>query len=374
MSFEHANAENTEHQYATSAVSKREWELTPRGRMVAILAALAVCGAWVTGDPHAALAASLLLSPILVDRIWRGWGLPNLRIQVRERRTCSGALFMEEIRLANPSRRWARDLRVCEQKLSAGHDGVFVEALPPGHALTLRLPSRVRRRCVLRKRVFNCESSYPLGMLAHRIEIYCATYLVSEPSRTELPAHALQSLDSGDVEAAIANRGVGEFWALREYRAGEDYRRVHALRSATAGTPVSVITRGTEPQEPCVVLDLRRPRGHPANRTDPRFEWSLSTAATITDELLQTARGFTLFLLSTSPKTFDVANADEAEALLAELAEARPCPHRSIDPAMLESIASHGHSIWIPAGGYGSTGEKSVLPSFTELRPDSEAE
>lgn len=358
-----------------SVVSSSSWELTPRGRMLAGLSALAVCGAWVTGDRHATLAASLLLAPILVDRLWKGWGLPHLQVLVGERRTWAGSPFLETIRLINPSRRrTVRDVYLVEDRIGTRGQGAYVEALTPGATARVQLPSRCRRRGLYTKRTFRCETSFPLGILTQRIDILCVVPLVAEPSRARLPAHVLHSIEAGTEDSAVEDRGGGEFWSLRDYRYGDDFRGVHALRSAATGTLVSVVSRGRDEDLPCVVLDLRRPPARPAHNSDTQFEWSLSAAATLTDHFGGAGRAFTCMVLAAQHQTFEVAAPADAEDLLDFLTQARPSRHTLVDPATLEKLASFDRCIWIPAGGHPARDERAALRAVDLLSPDQEAE
>lgn len=347
----------------TQAEKLPRWEFTLRGRMLTTLASLALCGAWITGDAHACLAAALLISPIVVDRLWKGRGLPPLQATLSARRTEVGSLFLETFRLRNAGpTRAIQELRVYEPKIGTRAGGAYIDALGPGRSVQLRLPCRCLRRGRLTERTLRCETSYPLGILRNHAEITCQVELIAEPARIALPPHLQQSEeDSFSDPSARSLQGSQEFYALREYRLGEDARGVHALRSASAGTLICRVTRGQQEQRPCLVLDLRRPPGYSTRRTGPRFEWSLSAAATLIDQLSRSGSQLTFFVLGAPAQLFEVSTLTEAEDLLAFLAEARPRPHNTIDAELMERIASHQSCYWIPAGGFAARRERADM-------------
>ncbi len=344
----------------------RSWELTLQGRMVATLAALALCGAWMTGDSHACLAAALLTAPLLVDLLWRGGGLPPLQVAVAERRTQAGSVFLETIHVRNAgSRRAVRDLRIAEPRTSTRAGSGYLENLPPGSSATIRLPARCLRRGRHELRLFRCETSYPLGLLRNRTEIHYATDLTVEPARTSLNTSLLRSTEERTESAQQSPRGNEEFFALREYRYGEDARQVHALRSASASVLVRKVMRGLQPRHPCLVLDLRRPPGRGAAQTGRLFEWSLSAAATLLDHLQRDGSDLVCFVLGKQCQTFRISSHEDAETLLGFLADARPSLHITLQQDVLEEIREHDSCLWIPAGGFEATQERGSLSAVT---------
>ncbi len=61
-------------------------EFTPRGRVVAWLAALATGAAWLGNDPNARLAAALLAAPLLLDLLLRQRRLQDTELRLGPRR------------------------------------------------------------------------------------------------------------------------------------------------------------------------------------------------------------------------------------------------------------------------------------------------
>ncbi|MEM7199551.1 MAG: DUF58 domain-containing protein [Planctomycetota bacterium] len=341
---------------------KATWELTARGRTLAMLACLATCGAVAAGGPDAALAAALLLAPLLVDVLWRQGRLP-LAIELHDRRTVAGSPFVERLYLHNESRhRTLRDLRIAEPRTAGRSRAVFVERLAPGQRAIVPLPARMRRRGRLLQRVIFVETCYPLGLVRNRAAVPCRAELIVEPARAAVPLTALPA--AAEMAAATAftrSRGDGEFYALREYRVGDDAREVHALRSATQATLVRQVRRGADERDFCIVLDLRRPPG-PVDATGGRyFEWALGVAARLIDTLPNGDAAVSFLLLEQPPRLCAPLTAAGATELLLHLATARPAPPLPLPDTVLDRLRQHASCLWIAAGGHPAHDERAAL-------------
>ena len=199
-----------------------------------------------------------------------------------------------------------------------------------------------------------------------------ATALVVEPARIDLPNHLREALESHLVhDNAIERSGDAEFWMLREYSYGEDLRAVHALRSAASGTLVRRLERGEESQHVWVVLDLRRAQGRPQHGIR-RFEWSLSAAAQLADDLEARKTRFTCLVLGKSPRLIDVTSDGERREMLAMLAGAAPEEHCPIELAAWPDLGEAELCLWIPAGGARASAERALLPDAVLVTQDGE--
>lgn len=333
-------------------------ELTARGRMVVVLAALSLCGAWITRDENACLAAALLLAPLLVDRLWRARPFPKLSVEAGARRTQVGIAFVETLRVRNPGRRALHDLRITEPRVAASGSAGWIDTLPPGGSAELALPSRCSERGWFRRRVFVAETSYPLGLVVDRVQIACDVDLIAEPARIDLPAALPRSLTDPESAAETGTRGSGAFWALREYRWGEDARRVHALRSAASGSLVASVTRGEQPRDLCLVLDLRVPPQRSVLRPGPRFEWALSAAASVVDAAQRSGTPLLCIAIGRTPEVFSIHDLASAAAFLAFLAAAEPSRHVAIDPELRALLEQQRRGFWLAAGGHAAPLER----------------
>ncbi|XTZ19073.1 DUF58 domain-containing protein [Micromonospora echinospora] len=142
------------------------------------------------------------------------------------------------------------------------------------------------------------------------------------PQVTPLPSIRLpgEYAGSGDSRArSVAVHGEDDA-ATREYRMGDDLRRVHW--KSTARTGELMVRREEQPWESraTVVLDTRA-YGHRGDGPTASFEWAVSAAASIAVHLRQV--GYKLRLVTGSGADVDAAEATGDGVLLDHLAEVR---------------------------------------------------
>ncbi|MEU4567233.1 DUF58 domain-containing protein [Micromonospora sp. NPDC023956] len=142
------------------------------------------------------------------------------------------------------------------------------------------------------------------------------------PQVTPLPSIRLpgEYAGSGDSRArSVAVHGEDDA-ATREYRVGDDLRRVHW--KSTARTGELMVRREEQPWESraTVVLDTRA-YGHRGDGPTASFEWAVSAAASIAVHLRQA--GYKLRLVTGSGADVDAAEATGDGVLLDHLAEVR---------------------------------------------------
>ncbi|SCL18341.1 Uncharacterized conserved protein, DUF58 family, contains vWF domain [Micromonospora pallida] len=142
------------------------------------------------------------------------------------------------------------------------------------------------------------------------------------PQVTPLPSIRLpgEYAGSGDSRArSVAVHGEDDA-ATREYRRGDDLRRVHW--KSTARTGELMVRREEQPWESraTVVLDTRA-YGHRGEGPTASFEWAVSAAASITVHLRQA--GYKLRMVTGSGADVDAAEATGDGVLLDHLAEVR---------------------------------------------------
>ncbi|MEV4755492.1 DUF58 domain-containing protein [Micromonospora sp. NPDC049559] len=145
------------------------------------------------------------------------------------------------------------------------------------------------------------------------------------PQVTPLPTVRLpgEYAGAGDSRArSVAVHGEDDA-ATREYRRGDDLRRVHW--KSTARTGELMVRREEQPWESraTVVLDTRA-AGHRGEGPTASFEWAVSAAASIAVHLRQS--GFKLRLVTGSGGDTDATEAAGDGLLLDHLAEVRLNP------------------------------------------------
>jgi uncharacterized protein (DUF58 family) len=350
-------------------------EVTYRGKVLLLLGILAAIAAWINpGGSSVRLAAAVLLAPLLIDLIWGGVRLPELRLIMRRRRTESGAPFTESFTLHNLSRRRAvMDLHLREPRTDTYAGGLFVHHIEPEDKETLRIPARTRTRGLAGQRAVVVLSSYPLGLIRRSALLRSHTELISEPTRMPLPHHVANAFERDEPEyESRQTPGDDEFHSLRQYVSGEEARMVHAMRSAAMGTLVRRVMRSQQQREACLILDLRRPPGRSATLGSRRLEWSLGAAATIVDAMLERNAVLTCLVIGETDRRWTLSSPDEYEEFLAFLAQARPVLHRRVSREFLEEVKGFDTTLWVPAGGFKATDDRNFVEQpvlVTEWEP-----
>ena len=346
----------------TSANGKTQ--LTIRGRIVLVLASLALGGAWMTDDEHARLAAALLLAPLIVDGIWKSVRMPPVAVTATTRRCVAGATFVERLVVESLSTR--RTLHACEvrePRTAIRGAPATIELLPPRGRVTVEFPCRARGRGRWRQRLFVLDRTYPLGLVRQRTIVTVDSDFIVEPARVTLGADVLHSVAERPTPTQRSRRpGDDEFHALREYMAGEDARRVHALRSVAVGTLVRRVDFADEGGRVHVVLDLRRPYGMPAMRGNRHLEWGVSATATLLDEFAANARRCILWIVAEPTNALVLDVDSDKEAAIDRLAEVRESAHAPFPHAWLRTLDLDAEVYWVPAGGHRSNAEFEALP------------
>lgn len=142
------------------------------------------------------------------------------------------------------------------------------------------------------------------------------------PQVTPLPSVRLAGEYAGSGESkarSVAVHGEDDA-ATREYRHGDDLRRVHWRSTARVGS--LMVRREEQPWESraTVVLDTRA-AAHRGEGPASSFEWAVSAAASISVHLRQS--GYKLRLVSGADADFETSEHDADGMLLDHLAEVR---------------------------------------------------
>ncbi len=183
----------------------------------------------------------------------------------------------------------------------------------------------------------------PFGLVELARSFRATDTLVVTPQVTPLPAVHLSGEWSGTGESrsrAVAMAGEEDV-TIREYRDGDDLRRVHWRATAHRGD--LMVRREEQPwQSRCTVLLDTRQVGHGGSGPASSFEWAVAAAASVGLHLLR--RGYSVRLVvdeglpvvSSSPEA-GAESADAEAVLLDGLAVAQPATRASVDrlPALL---------------------------------------
>jgi len=218
-----------------------------------------------------------------------GWrGLRAVRVErAAPQSLMAGQPFEIRYTLVNRSR-WAvaRNLHIRDQFVDDGPLSpieTFVPTLRPGQKLTLSVPGMARRRGRVGLKTIVVRSGYPFGIFNKIARFASDEEVVVFPavgrllSDVQTVARALDATTGG----ATGSNAIGdeEYYGVREYRLGDNPRRIHWRRSARTGQlMIREMTRSADRQMWCVVNTLVDTSD---GESRERLELAISAAATV---------------------------------------------------------------------------------------------
>lgn len=181
--------------------------------------------------------------------------------------------------------------------------------------------------------------SDPFGFIGLTRSFRTTSRLVVTPRVTRLPATSIGGAiaESGERRMRASSAGSAEDVTVREYRRGDDLRRVHWRSTARAGE--LMVRREEEPWQnrATVLLDTRRV-AHTVG-PDGSMEWAVEAAASICVHLGRS--GYSLRLVTERSITQD-AVAESTALVLDELAAVRPSDHRDVADLGSAMVSTRG--------------------------------
>ncbi len=260
-------------------------ELTPLGRFVFPATWALVLGAiFVESAPFRWLATLLLAGAAAT---WPAARANLSRIQVArtlERRARAGAPTSLEVRFHNPTPRPAsaiatRDALGVYARPSSLE--VAVDGVAGSSEVAARTTVTFERRGLRRLRALRVASRYPLGLVQATFDTVAEAETLVRPREGRATPRLARRL-GGDVSEAARSRrpaaGGDEPFGLRDWREGDDPRRIHWRTTARRGTRTFVERRDPTCRRIAVVLG----RGHDKTpEGDRSFERAVSVAATV---------------------------------------------------------------------------------------------
>jgi uncharacterized protein (DUF58 family) len=301
--------------------------LTARGRSFLAAAAAAGISSAVLGEKDLLRVAVLLAALPLLAVVYVG--------RTRYRMACTRSLEPHRIpvgtnarvvlRLQNLSRLPTGTL-LLEDRLPyalGNRPRVVLERLGPGQASSVAYTVRAELRGRYEIGPLTLRLTDPFGLCELTRSFPGVDRLTVIPEVTPLPPVRLAGERSGSGESrarSVAVHGEDDA-ATREYRRGDDLRRVHWKSTARTGT--LMVRREEQPWESraTVVLDTRV-CAHRGEGPTASFEWAVSAAASIVVHLRQA--GYRLRLVTGAGVDLDAQEAGGEGLLLDHLAEARP--------------------------------------------------
>ncbi|HEX9776209.1 MAG TPA: DUF58 domain-containing protein [Actinomycetota bacterium] len=316
---------------------------TVRGRILAAASlVLYVVARALSVDELFALSAAALVFPALaMGAIRLRSAVPSIERSIGPRRLFAGRVARVTYTVRNEARRSTTPILI-EDPAPAIMGGAIVLAMPglrrgAGGTVSIdrRLTGRGRHPVgPLRVRIVD-----PLGLAERTVEAAAAQTVTVYPKVELLRERSPGALGTGEAPARahrIANTG-DEFYAIREWRDGDDLRKVHWRSTARSGG--LMVRQEEQLPHPRATLfyDNRLPS---LPRAESGFEWGITLIASIAWEL---SRQGTVVRAATLDIPPGVARwgREAAEPILSMLAVTAPSPS-SLLPAARALTAARG--------------------------------
>lgn len=314
--------------------------LTTRGRSFLAAGAAAAVSAVLLGEKDLLRVAALLAVLPLLAALYVARSRYKLACtrSLEPHRVPVGAISRVVLRLQNLSRLPTGTL-LLEDRLPyalGSRPRVVLERLGAQQASSVAYTVRadVRGRYELGPLVVRLTD--PFGLCELTRAFPSIDRLTVLPQITTLPMIRLVGEYSGSGESrarSVAVHGEDDA-ATREYRRGDDLRRVHW--KSTARTGELMVRREEQPWESraTIVLDTRA-QAHRGEGPAASFEWAVSAVASIGVHLRRA--NFKLRLVTDSGVDVDATEAGDDGLLLDHLADVRPNPRGDV-AALVEQI------------------------------------
>jgi uncharacterized protein (DUF58 family) len=304
--------------------------LTTRGRsFLSAGVAMAVCAVIVGEDPLLRIGILLVALPLVTTLIaTRTRYLLSCYREVSPARVATDAPATVKIRLENPGR-VPTGLVLLEDQVPyvlGSRPRFVIDQLRPRWNRTITYQVRASVRGRYRVGPLSVRISDPFGFIELSRSFVGRSTLTVTPRGHELADARLSGDWSGSGEQrprAFAAAGTEDV-TVREYRQGDDRRRIHWPSTAKSGE--LMVRREEQPHHSraTILLD-NRASAHRGKGPSSSFEWAVSAVASVGAHL--NARGFTLRLVTAERATTQaswhdrgISRVTELEFLLDELA------------------------------------------------------
>ena len=328
--------------------------LTTRGRcLLAAGTAAALCGVVLGERDLLRIACFLLALPLVAAAVVA---------RTQYRLACTRALAPARVPVGQPAEVILRlenvsllptGLLLLEDAAPyalGGRPRFTIDRIGPTQHRTVRYPVRSDARGCYRIGPLQLRLADPFGLVELTRSFTAVDRLTVVPTVYPLPSLRLGGAwDSGGEGAsrAVAIRGEDDA-AIREYRNGDDLRKVHWRSTARVGK--LMVRREERPWQSRVTLLLdTRADAHRGDGPGSSFEWSVSAVASVG---VQVARlGFAVHLVTDTGRVADGANIAEEGVLLDHLAEVTASPSAGLDAAVAALRAAEGAGTLVAALG-----------------------
>jgi uncharacterized protein (DUF58 family) len=255
-------------------------KLSREGKRFLLAALLTGIAAFNTGNNLIYLVFSMMLAIISISLIILGINTHGLELKVsRNQPVFANAPTNLEICVSNKkSRIPSYSIRVVMPENIGGE--VYFPKIPPDSHSTDTLSVVFDRRGVYGYGEFLFESSFPFIFFSKRILCSISGEVVVYPEIKETEKIMQEVVKEGRSPALLWAGKGDEFSVIREFRYGDDRRRIHWKSSAKAATLMVTEYSAEEAKKLTVIFDNLMPRDSLS------FEKSISFAASVSNRFL----------------------------------------------------------------------------------------
>jgi uncharacterized protein (DUF58 family) len=267
-----------------SQQSGTAYVMTARAVTTAGLALLMLTLLWLTGNAWFLLLAGAIAGALVVALASRA-RLDGLAVEVvHPPRVAVGDMLNTVLTVTNAGSRTSSECSLCVHTAGMADLVAAVGSLRPGDRVTLQLPRLGTSRTVADGTLVHLVARPGLGTLSGTRPVQLPDRVTVHPRLHDLPDQLVAWTAGDGTDDWVATGQGSEVLGVRQWRAGDDLRRIHWRSTARTGRP-TLVERG-EPRTTHLQVML-------VGSTDyPGFEDAVNAAASACDLALR--RGTTV--------------------------------------------------------------------------------
>ena len=254
--------------------------LTREGKRFLIATILIAFAAFNTANNLIYLVFSMMLSILVLSIVILKWNLKGITLTVSHEQPLYAKMISHlQISLANDKKKipsYSINILIPDNV----NGKVYFSEVPVLSETNQDVPVLYKRRGKYQYGDFLIESGFPFIFFRKTIHCQCRGEVIVYPEIKELDA-GIPDMVTNWYDSSHTKIGKGdEFSTIREFRYGDDWRRIHWKASAKSAQVMVKEYAAYEPKNLTIVLDNLKPLD------EESFEKAVSLAASMTDRFL----------------------------------------------------------------------------------------
>jgi uncharacterized protein (DUF58 family) len=267
-------------------------KLTGEGKRFALATVLIAVAALNTGNNLIYLVFSMMLSIFALSFLILIINTRNLVITVSQQQPIFAGIPAEITVTVSNGKKWvpSYSIRVSMPEKAEAEGEAYFPILPCASDISGNIPVVYNRRGFYGYGSFFITSGFPFIFLSKRIACRVEGSIIVYPEVKEIDQVIPNAFSESHVSQLARIRKGDELALIREFRYGDDWRRIHWKASAKTSNLMVMEYASDEPRKLTVILDNLMPRD------SAYFEKAVSFAASVSDFFLK--EGFFVRLLT----------------------------------------------------------------------------